>query len=91
MLEHYRVKHHRSLPYHPQENGQAEAKNKTFIKIISKMNQEYSGGWVLHLADAFWAYRCSPKSTKGFSPLSLVYGTETVSLTKLMIPSLRVL
>ena len=30
-------------------------------------------------------------STKGFSPFSLVYGTEAVSLTKLMIPSLRVL
>ena len=46
MLEFYQAKHHRSSPYYPQGNEQAEAMNKTLIKIISKMNQEYSGGWV---------------------------------------------
>ena len=44
MLEFYHVKHHRSSSYYPQGNGQAEAMNKTLIKIISKMRQEYSGG-----------------------------------------------
>ena len=44
MLEFYQVKHHRSLPYYPQGNGQAEATNKTLIKIISKMSQEYTRG-----------------------------------------------
>ena len=39
MLEFYQVKHHRSSPYYSQGNGQAEATNKTFIKIISKMSQ----------------------------------------------------
>ena len=38
MLEFYQIKHHRSSPYYPQGNGQAEATNKTLIKIISKMN-----------------------------------------------------
>ncbi|XP_075659012.1 uncharacterized protein LOC142628861 [Castanea sativa] len=38
MLEFYQVKHHRSSPYYPQGNGQAEATNKTLIKIISKMS-----------------------------------------------------
>ena len=38
MLEFYQVKHHQSLPYYPQGNGQAEATNKTLIKIISKMS-----------------------------------------------------
>ena len=37
ILEFYQVKHHRSSPYYPQGNGQAEAINKTLIKIISKM------------------------------------------------------
>ena len=41
MLEFYQVKHHRSLPYYLQGNGQVEATNKTLIKIISKMSQEY--------------------------------------------------
>ena len=43
MLEFYQVKHHRSSPYYPQGNKQAEAMNKTLIKIISKMSQEYTG------------------------------------------------
>ena len=41
-LEFHKIKHHRSSPYYPQVNGQAEVTNKTFIKIISKMNQEYT-------------------------------------------------
>ena len=52
MLEFYQVKHHHSSPYYPQGNGQAEATNKTLIKIISKMSQEYIGGWAVHLPDA---------------------------------------
>ena len=52
MLEFYQVKHHRSSPYYPQGNGQVEATNKTLIKIISKMSQEYTRGWAMHLPDA---------------------------------------
>ena len=37
MLEFYQVKHYHSSPY-PQGNGQAEATNKTLIKIINKMS-----------------------------------------------------
>ena len=91
MLEFYQVKHHRSLPYYSQGNGQVEATNKTLIKIISKMSQEYTGGWAMHLPDAFWAYRKSPKLATGFSPFSLVCETEVVSLAEIMTSSLRVM
>ena len=91
MLEFYQVKHHRSSSYYPQGNGQAEATNKTLIKIINKMSQEYTEGWATHLPDALWAYRKSPKSATGFSPFSLVYGTEVVSPVKVMTPSWRVM
>ena len=86
MLEFYQVKHHRSLPYYPQGNGQAEATNKVLIKTISKMSQEYTGGWATHLPDALWAYRKLPKFATGFSPFSLVYRIEVVSLVKVMTP-----
>ena len=82
MLEFYQVKHHRSSPYYPQGNGQAKATNKTLIKIISKMSQQYTGGWVTHLPNALWAYRNSPKSATGFSPFLLVYGTEVMGPQK---------
>ena len=45
----------------------------------------------MHLPDALWAYRKSPKSVTGFSPFSLVYGTEVVSPAEIMTPSLRVM
>ena len=86
MLEFYQVKYHRSSPYYPQGNGQAEVTNKTLIKIISKMSQEYIGGWAMHLPDTFWAYKNSPKSATGFSPFSLVYGIEVMSLVEVMTP-----
>ena len=91
MLEFYQVKHHHSSPYYPQGNGQAEATNKTLIKIISKMSQEYMGGWAVHLPDALWAYKNSSKSATGFSPFSLVYGIEVVSAAEIITPSLRVM
>ena len=47
MLEFYQVKHYHSSPYYPQGNGQAETTNKTLIKIISKMSQQYTGGWAM--------------------------------------------
>ena len=91
MLEFYQVKHHHSSPYYPQGNGQAEATKKTLIKIINKMSQEYTGGWTMHLPDALWAYKKSPKSATGFSPFSLVFGIKVVSPAEVMTPSLRVM
>ncbi|XP_075670118.1 uncharacterized protein LOC142639866 [Castanea sativa] len=55
------------------------------------MSQEYIGGWAMHLPDALWAYKNSPKSTTRLSPFSLVYGTEVMSPIKVMIHSLRVM
>ena len=36
----YGIKHRRSKPYYPQGNGQAEATNKTLIRIFSQMVHE---------------------------------------------------
>ena len=91
MLEFYQVKHHRSSPYYPQGNGQVVATNKTLIKIISKMSQEYREGWAMHLPDTLWAYRNSPKLATGFSSFSLVYETKVISVAEVMTSSLRVM
>ena len=45
----------------------------------------------MHLPDALWAYKKSPKSATGFSPFSLVCGTEVVSPAEIMTPSLKVM
>ena len=39
----YRIKHQWSMPYNPQGNGQAEATNKTLIRILRRMVHEYEG------------------------------------------------
>ena len=42
------------------------------------------------MADALWACRSSVKTTTGFSPFSLIYKTEAISLVELVVPMPRV-
>uniref|UniRef100_A0A2N9HIL5 RNase H type-1 domain-containing protein n=1 Tax=Fagus sylvatica TaxID=28930 RepID=A0A2N9HIL5_FAGSY len=81
----------RSTPYYPQGNGQAEATNRMLLRILSKMVFDYGKGWNSHLADTLWAYRGSTKTATGFTPFSLVYGTDAISPTELLVPSPRIL
>uniref|UniRef100_A0A2N9G6H2 RNA-directed DNA polymerase n=1 Tax=Fagus sylvatica TaxID=28930 RepID=A0A2N9G6H2_FAGSY len=91
VLEHYQIKHRRSTPYYPQGNGQAEATNRMLLRILSKMVFNYGKGWNSHLADTLWAYHGSTKTATGFTPFSLVYGTDAISPTELLVPSPRIL
>jgi transposase InsO family protein len=91
ILKHYQIKHCRFTPYYPQGNGQAEATNRMLLCILSKMVFYYGEDWSSHLADTLWAYRNSPKTATGFTPFSLVYGTDVISPTKLLMPSPRIL
>uniref|UniRef100_A0A2N9H877 Integrase catalytic domain-containing protein n=1 Tax=Fagus sylvatica TaxID=28930 RepID=A0A2N9H877_FAGSY len=72
-------------------NGQAEATNRMLLRILSKMVFDYGKGWNSHLADVLWAYRGSPKTATGFTPFSLVYGTDVISPPELLVPSPRML
>ena len=60
------------------------------MKFLKKMKHEYGGKWSDHLADVFWACRSSVKTATGFSPFSLVYGMEAISLVELVVPTPRV-
>ena len=60
------------------------------LKILQKMKHEYEGKWSDHLANVLWACRSSVKTTTGFSPFSLVYGTEVISPVELVVPTPRV-
>nr|XP_023929331.1 uncharacterized protein K02A2.6-like [Quercus suber] len=88
LIEACYIKHGRPTPYYPQGNGQAEAINKVILKILKKM--KYEGKWSDHLTDVLWACRSSLNIATGFSPISLVYGTEAISLVELVIPTPRV-
>ncbi|XP_028114984.1 uncharacterized protein K02A2.6-like [Camellia sinensis] len=83
LLDAYQIKHHKFSPYYPQRNGQAEAANKTLIRILSKMMDEARGIWSEQLPVAFWAYRMSKRRLTQATPFSLVYGSEIVLLVEL--------
>ena len=90
LTEAYCIKHGRSTPYYSQGNGQVKATNRVMLKILKKMKHEYGGKWSDHLADVLWACRSSVKTAMGFSPFSLVYGIETISLVELVVPTPKV-
>uniref|UniRef100_A0A2N9G179 Reverse transcriptase domain-containing protein n=1 Tax=Fagus sylvatica TaxID=28930 RepID=A0A2N9G179_FAGSY len=58
---------------------------------VAKMVFDYGKGWSSHLVDTLWAYRGSIKTATGFTPFSLVYGTDAISPTELLVPSPRIL
>ncbi|CAL8993354.1 unnamed protein product, partial [Prunus brigantina] len=71
--------------------GESEARQAMQeIHAGDKMVYEYQGSWSVHLPDALWAYRTSPRSAIGFSPYSLVYGSEAISPVEITIPTARV-
>jgi len=89
LLERYKIQHHRSSPYRPQTNGAVEAANKNVKTIITKMTETYKD-WPHKLHFALWGYRTSIRTSTGYTPFSLVYGTEAVQPVELEIPSLRI-
>ena len=90
LTEAYRIKHGRPTPYYPQGNGQAEATNRVVLNILKKMKHEYGGKWSDHLTNVLWACRSFVKTPTGFSPFSLIYGTEAISPIELVVPTPRV-
>ncbi|KAK1660785.1 hypothetical protein QYE76_048944 [Lolium multiflorum] len=68
----------RSSPYYAQANGQAEASNKSLIKLIKRKIDEYPRRWHEVLSEALWAYRMSCHVAIKTSPYHLVYGQEAV-------------
>src|SRR5262249_18211007 len=87
----YCINLHHSSPYYPQGNVQAEAKNKTLIKIIKKTckSSNYSD-WADRLVEALWAYCTSVRTPTGQTPYTLTFGMEPVLPYEILVPSLRV-
>jgi hypothetical protein len=45
-----------SSPYYAQVNGQAEASNRTLIRLVKKKIQDYPRRWHEVLSKALWAH-----------------------------------
>jgi len=74
LTQQYGIKHCKSSPYHPQDNGQVESTNKVLEAIITKTIQMHHKYWAERLLEALWAYRTTWRNTTGHTPYELVYG-----------------
>jgi hypothetical protein len=61
-------------PYYAQANGQAEASNKTLIRLIKKKIEEKPRRWHEVLYPALWAYRISQHGATKLMTFELLYG-----------------
>uniref|UniRef100_A0A2N9ENM5 Reverse transcriptase n=1 Tax=Fagus sylvatica TaxID=28930 RepID=A0A2N9ENM5_FAGSY len=60
-------------------------------KCWSTTGSSTGGLHLITLKDVLWAYRGSPKTATGFTPFSLVYGTDVISPPELLVPSPRII
>ena len=67
-----------SSPYYAQDNGQAEASNKSLIMLIKRKTEEYPKQWHDRLTEALWAYKMSCHGATQCTPYQLVCGQEAV-------------
>ncbi|KAL0416118.1 UNVERIFIED_CONTAM: hypothetical protein Slati_3443700 [Sesamum latifolium] len=74
---------------HPQSNGQVEVTNRIMVQGIKRRLERVGGNWTEELTSVLWAYRMTPRGSRGESLFTLVYGTEAIIPTELGIPSHR--
>ncbi|KAD0501146.1 hypothetical protein E3N88_44164 [Mikania micrantha] len=78
-----------STPVYPQANGQAESSNKIIINNLKNKLGSKKGKWAEELPFALWADRTNTKNATGQTPFSLVYGSEAILQTEMVIPTAR--
>ena len=79
------------IAYYPEGNNLAESSNKSLINIIKKMLETNKRNWHRKLINALWEDRVSSKKSIGMSPFEIIYGTDAIFPTLLIVPIMRLL
>ena len=77
------------MPRYPQNNGQAEATNKTLLIALKKILEEAKGKWVDELSGVLWAYQTIPEKPIRTTPFALAYGIEAIIPTEIGMPTAK--
>ena len=88
MSKKFKIKQHWSSIYYPQGNGQVEASNKTFLKILHHTVHKSEKDWHSQINLKLLSYKTTIHTPIGATPFYLVYGSETVLPLEFEIPSL---
>jgi transposase InsO family protein len=67
-----------SSPYYAQANGQAEASNKSLIKLIKRKIEAQPRRWHEVLSEALWVHRVSKHGAIKVTPFEVVFGKEVI-------------
>jgi transposase InsO family protein len=90
ITQQYQVKHQKSSPYHPQDNGKVESTNKVLEAILTKTVQLHHKDWVDRLPEELWAYRTTWRNTTRFTPYELVYGKQVLLPIEFQVKTFRI-
>ncbi|HRP36576.1 MAG TPA: reverse transcriptase domain-containing protein [Candidatus Dojkabacteria bacterium] len=76
ICEMMKVQKHTTTPYHPQGNGQVEAKNQVFINMLSKHVALRQTEWDEMISMVTLEYNCTTHQVTNEVPYFMVYGRE---------------
>jgi hypothetical protein len=66
--------------YHPQSNDIVECANdKIFSAIKKRLLDDKKGKWAHQLPEVIWVLNTTASRATGFTPLCLMYGSETMT------------
>lgn len=78
VMKKYIIRHHKSSPYHPRENGQAKVTNREPEAIMTKIVHIHKKDWTSRLIEAIWAQWTTWKTTTRFTPFEHADGKELI-------------
>lgn len=76
MKDRFHNDHRKTIPYHPQTNGQTKRGIMTLVSILCKTIMDSKRYWDVKLTTTLWAYQTTLKVTTQATPFSLGYGLE---------------
>jgi hypothetical protein len=78
IMKTFLIQHHKSIPYHPQDNKTVEVFNKILERGLTEVCCANMEDWDDRVPIVLWAYKTTTKKLHMYTPFHLVYGKEVV-------------